>query len=71
MMEMPYEGDNLSMVVILPDESDGITSVEASLTAETLQSDIDSLNMENLHVSLPTFRFHDKFKLKDSLQFAD
>ena len=31
LVELPYEGDELSMVVVVPDETDGLLNIEASL----------------------------------------
>src|SRR5262249_60666269 len=35
-VELPYEGDDLSMLVLLPDSADGLAALEARLAGETL-----------------------------------
>lgn len=67
MLEMPYAGDDLSMVVMLPTERDGLIGVEATLTAESLSESLDSLRSATVNVSLPKFTFESSFKLSTAL----
>lgn len=67
MLELPYEGDDLSMVVVLPDAADGLAAVEAELTAATFASNVDGLFQRDVNVYLPKFTFRDEAMLKDSL----
>lgn len=68
MLELPYEGDDLSMVVVLPDIANGLAAVEAGLTAETFAANVDNLFNREVHVHLPKFTFRDEAALSSSLQ---
>ncbi len=68
MLEMPYEGDDLSMVVVLPDADDGLAALEAALTAEAFAANVDNLFQRDVHVHLPKFTFRDQASLRSSLQ---
>jgi serpin B len=67
-LEMPYAGDDLSMVLLLPDTRDGLASLEASLTAEMLDSSLDAMWEREVQVYLPKFKFDASFKLGGTLQ---
>jgi serpin B len=58
-VEMPYGHGQLSMIVVLPDEVDGLGAIEKSLTAEKLNSWISRLQgqrAEGVMVSFPKFK---------------
>lgn len=57
LLEMPYEGKRLSMVVILPDEVAGLPALEESLTLEILEGWLAAIRHEEVTVFLPRFRF--------------
>ncbi len=67
MLEMPYAGDDLSMVVLLPKERDGLASVERSLSADGLQAGLDALRSTTVNVELPKFKFDSSFELSKAL----
>lgn len=67
MLEMPYAGDDLSMVVMLPTDRDGLTSLEASLTPQLLDEGLASLQSTDVRVALPKFTFDGKFRLGTTL----
>jgi serpin B len=54
-LEMPYQGGDLSMVVVLPDAVDGLEAVERQLTSAQLDDWITALHKENVKVVLPRF----------------
>lgn len=54
-LEMPYVGGDLSMVVVLPDARDGLGAVEERLSAETLARWIDAARLQQVRVWLPRF----------------
>jgi len=63
-LELPYEGDKLSMLLLLPKEIDGIADLENSLTVENLNYWRDSLLQQELKiVSIPKFELETKYKL--------
>jgi serpin B len=68
MLEMPYAGDDLSLVAILPTEQNGLASLEASLTPEELNAGLDALRETKVNVTFPKFTFDSSFKLADTLK---
>ena len=68
MLEMPYAGDDLSMVVVLPREVDGLAALEGSLTADELTTSLDARAAQETLVYLPKFTFGDTVGLTDLLQ---
>jgi serpin B len=68
MLEMPYSGDDLSMVVMLPDEVDGLTELESKLSIDVFQQRVGSLQEKEVDVHLPKFTFSDEFNLGRTLQ---
>jgi len=66
--ELPYEGDELSMVVLLPDTDDGIYDLDADLTAESLADMLAQINYGEVEVTLPSFTMDYELPLKDTLR---
>jgi serpin B len=67
MVELPYEGDDLSMVIVLPDEADGLADVSASLSAESLAANIAGLHERDVNLYLPKFKFKDQARMAQPL----
>jgi serpin B len=67
MLELPYDGDRLSMLVLLPRDRDGLAELEANLTAERLGGWIDRIGRRKVNVLLPKFRLKCRFNLEDHL----
>jgi serpin B len=68
MLEMPYAGDDLSMVIALPDEIDGLTALESNYTADQFASDIAALRTKDVELALPKFTFESTERLDDPLK---
>ncbi len=66
--ELPYEGDELSMVVLLPDADDGIYDLEADLTAASLAEMLEQLNYGEVSMTLPSFTMDYELPLKSTLR---
>lgn len=66
-LEMPYEGDNISMIIILPKilPKENIDSLE--LNAQTLNNYTDMLNRETVKVYIPKFTFKTRYSLNENL----
>ena len=64
-LEMPYKGEKLSMLVLLP--KGDISSLESKLNAENLAQWRSMLNMQEVKVYMPKFTFETKYFLKDTL----
>jgi serpin B len=67
-LELPYQGDDLAMIILLPDDADGLPPLEASLTTETLARWTGDLRAQELHVFLPRFQVSASFRLDEALQ---
>ncbi|MBN3038067.1 MAG: serpin family protein [Candidatus Omnitrophica bacterium] len=67
-LEMPYDGQALSMVIILPKEVDGLEEVEGSFTIEDLEDWLAPLRKREVSVSMPKFKMSDEFLLGDALK---
>jgi serpin B len=66
MLEMPYKGDRLSMVVLLP-KNDDLGSLENSLTQENLASWQKEMINKTVDVFVPKFKLETKYDLKEQL----
>ncbi len=65
-VELPYQGGELSMVVLVP-TSGTLDVFQASLDAARLQQITSSLAQKSVGLSLPRFKFDWKSSLKDAL----
>ncbi|XP_014699271.3 serpin B3-like isoform X1 [Equus asinus] len=68
-LEIPYKGKDLSMMLMLPNEVDGLQKLEDKLTTEKLIEWTSSQNMRErlLDLYLPRFKVEDSYDLKDTL----
>ncbi|XP_015915457.4 intracellular coagulation inhibitor 2 [Parasteatoda tepidariorum] len=55
-IELPYEGNNISMMVLLPKKLDGLLAVEENLTYEKIASVRKQLSKIKVVLSLPKFK---------------
>ncbi len=66
-LELPYKGEELSMVVLLPEEVDGLAELESSLTPERLAEWTKRLHKREVMVYLPKFKMTSKFGMAEML----
>lgn len=67
-LELPYAGDNLAMVVLLPKKVDGLAALEVNLSADEVPKWLAGLHEEGeVEVHLPKFKFTTEVPLKDEL----
>ncbi|KAJ1200925.1 hypothetical protein NDU88_004746 [Pleurodeles waltl] len=72
-LELPYVGDELSMILLLPDDitddATGLKQLESQLTLETIKEWTLPENMYaiDVHVHLPKFKLEDSYELKSTL----
>ena len=66
-LSMPYKGDDLSMVVVLPKKVDGLAEVTADLTAAKLAGWMGRLYKGDVRVYLPKFKLTSQFGLSKVL----
>ncbi len=67
-LELPYKGDDLSMVIVLPRKTDGIGELDKMLTAEKLNGWLTNLPKREVIVSIPKFKMTCEFSLADVLK---
>jgi serpin B len=66
-LEMPYSGDDLSMLVLLP-KGDDLEKMEQLLSAETLAKIRNGLKNEQVNTYFPKFQFETKYYMEKDLQ---
>jgi serpin B len=66
-LEMPYEGKQLSMLVLLPKEATGLGPLEDSLTAERLDRWCAELAERAVRVYIPKITMTAEFQLSETL----
>lgn len=64
-VELPYVGDEVSMVVVVPDD---LEAFEAELTPEGLDAMLGALRDGGIHLSLPRFTFRYQAALEPALR---
>ena len=65
-LELPYKGDKISMLMVLPTKD--LASIESSLTAEKLNEYKSQMKETKLDlISIPKFEFDTKYFMKDTL----
>ena len=67
-LELPYIGKDLSMIVLLPNETNGLQSLETKLTPANLEKWTSALHEQEVLVYLPKFTMASQFSLNDVLQ---
>ncbi|XP_004688553.1 PREDICTED: antithrombin-III [Condylura cristata] len=67
-LELPFKGDDITMVLILPRPENSLVKVEQYLTPEVLQEWLDELAETLLVAHVPRFRIEDSFSVKEQLQ---
>ncbi|XP_026198847.1 antithrombin-III [Anabas testudineus] len=67
-LEMPYRGDDITMVLILPSTHSSLREVEESLDLKKLAHWLDATRELAVHVHIPRFKVEDSFSLKEKLQ---
>lgn len=67
-LELPYASGAFSMLVLLPDEFNGLEKLEASLSPEKLDLWLNSLAETDVEVFLPRFELSYPFRLDGALK---
>lgn len=64
-IELPYDGGDVSMLVMLPDD---LATFEQSFDASTIDTTVDALARERVRLTLPKFEFEAPLMLTKTLQ---
>jgi serpin B len=67
-LELPYVGEDLSMILLLPAEIDGLAALEARLTSSNLAKWTQKLWAREVQVFLPRFKMTYSVSLSETLQ---
>lgn len=67
LLEMPYKGDDLSMLVVLPKKADGLAAVEKNLTAGNVEKWTTGMRKQEVKTYLPRFKLTEEFQLNSTL----
>ena len=66
-LELPYKGDGISMLILLPERIDGLMSLEEALTIDRLFELKNNLKTVTIAVSIPKFSMETDYDLKKYL----
>jgi len=66
-LEMPYDGEELSMMILLPKDDD-LKGLESTVTADKLAEWNNNLIETTLDVYIPKFTFETKYSLSETLK---
>lgn len=68
-LELPYRGGKASMIIILPDDTEGLSLLEKSLKSTTLSALMNGLGeAQEVTLGVPKFKLERDYTLKDTLQ---
>src|SRR5207249_4306640 len=67
LLQLPYQGGNLSMVLVLPKKSQGLAAIEKQLSAEGLAAWVGKLAPEQVRVAIPKLQMNTAFELSGTL----
>ncbi len=68
LLALPYKGGDVSMVILLPDDADGLAALEAGLTADRLDGWLGEARSQKVNVYLPRFEMTVPTTLNDPLK---
>ena len=66
-LQMPYLGNELSMVILLPKKRDGLKALEEKLSADSFEELINRLSERKVEVFLPKFKVTSLLELNKTL----
>ena len=67
LLELPYRGKSLSMVVLLPKRADGLPALEKQVTLANLNTWIAAMHASRVHIYLPKFKLETFYSLPSVL----
>jgi len=67
-LELPYVDKELSMIILLPKEIDGLSELEQTFTIENLSQWLGKLGLREVIVSIPKFKMTSQFSLASVLK---
>ena len=67
-LELPYKGDDLAMLLIAPNKPSGLEAIEKVLTPESFGTWINRLESRDVHVFMPKFKQETNYGMTVPLQ---
>ncbi|XP_064476104.1 leukocyte elastase inhibitor-like [Ornithodoros turicata] len=68
-LTLPYKGNDMAMVILLPDDIEGLTFLEAALTPQKFESLVfNTAAKRSVHLYLPKFKLEQETTLKSVLR---
>lgn len=67
-LEMPYEGEDVSMMIVLPRQEVPLASLEPVIKAPLLEEWANNVKRQKVEVYLPKFKVEQRIDLKEALQ---
>ncbi|KAK5868338.1 hypothetical protein PBY51_009364 [Eleginops maclovinus] len=67
-LEMPYEGEDMSMMIVLPRQEVPLASLEPIIKAALLEEWANNVKRQKVEVYLPRFKVEQKIDLRSTLQ---
>lgn len=68
MLELPYVGRDLSMIILLPKERDGLAALERNLNAARLKAWAGAFQLSKVDLQLPRFKVASALPLRAALE---
>lgn len=68
LLEIPYSGNEFSMILFLPEKKDGLLALESQLSLKTLKRKVAALQKQEIFVRLPKFRMEKSIQLNETLK---
>lgn len=65
-VELPYDGSEMSMVILLPDREE-FAAFEAALNGERVRQMLEDITYRDVELSMPRFEFESEFGLSEAL----
>jgi serine protease inhibitor len=64
-VELPFQGNRFSLVILVPEEVKGLASVESALNQIVIQRIMNEMELHRISLSLPKFKVESTLQLKD------
>jgi serpin B len=65
-VELPYDGNELSMVILMP-KADNFKAFETAMSSRQIGDTINNIKYQQVELSMPKFKIESKFSLKKEL----
>jgi serpin B len=66
-LELPYKGDQVSMIIFLPGEIEGLGNLEKTISSERIEQLLSELQEQKVGVYIPKFKMESEFLLNEIL----